>query len=188
MEAILSREIIVNRTLCRLIGVAFFIIALALAAFVRIPLPFTPVPITLQTFFVLLSGAFLGAELGLSVQLGYLFLGAAGLPLFAGAASGPAYLMGPTGGYIFGFVLASLFIGRYIRYCGDSLWAILAIFLLGDLILLFSGALWLKSLAGCGIGKAFLLGVLPFIPGDLIKVAAAGLIYRRLRLRLRDIF
>ena len=75
MEAILRKEILVNKTISRIIGLLTFIILTSLGAFVRLPLPFTPVPITLQTFFVLLSGAFLGSRLGISAQLGYILLG-----------------------------------------------------------------------------------------------------------------
>ena len=75
MEALLKREIILNKTLCRAMGVLTFVILTSLGAFVRIPLPFSPVPITLQTFFVLLSAALLGSNLGTISQLSYLLLG-----------------------------------------------------------------------------------------------------------------
>lgn len=88
MEAILKREIVVNKTACRIIGVTVFVILTSLGAFVRIPLPFTPVPVTLQTFFVLLSGAVLGGAIGAASQLSYLLLGTAGLPIFTNAGSG----------------------------------------------------------------------------------------------------
>ena len=88
MEALLKREVILNKTLCRVMGVLTFVILTSLGAFVRIPLPFTPVPLTLQTFFILLCGAFLGSKLGVTAQLSYMFLGVLGLPIFTGAGSG----------------------------------------------------------------------------------------------------
>ena len=96
MEAVLKKEVILDKTLCRVMGVLTFVILTSLGAFVRIPLPFSPVPITLQTFFVLLSGALLGSNLGTISQLSYLLLGASGLPVFTGAGSGLFYLLGPT--------------------------------------------------------------------------------------------
>ncbi|MCX5726738.1 MAG: biotin transporter BioY, partial [Candidatus Saganbacteria bacterium] len=82
------KEIVVSPVACGVIGVFGFIILTAAGAFVRIPLPFTPVPLTLQTFFVLLAGAVLGRKLGLLSQAGYVILGMLGLPIFAGAAGG----------------------------------------------------------------------------------------------------
>ena len=94
LSGILKREVILNRTICRIIGVSAFVILTMLGAFVRIPLPFTPVPITLQTFFVLLSGLFLGQNLGGIAQLSYVLLGITGLPVFTGTGNGISYLLG----------------------------------------------------------------------------------------------
>ncbi|MBI4972331.1 MAG: biotin transporter BioY, partial [Candidatus Omnitrophica bacterium] len=131
METLLKKEIIYNRVVCRFIGVAVLVILTSLGAFVRIPLPFTPVPITLQTFFVLLSGAFLGSNLGAVTQLSYILLGVSGLPIFTAAGSGPLYLFGPTAGYLWGFVLASLFIGKFIKYSRDNFFLTLTLFCIG---------------------------------------------------------
>lgn len=186
-ELILKKEIIVNKTLCRFLGVCVFLILTSLGAFVRIPLPFTPVPITLQTLFVLLCGAFLGNNLGAFVQLSYIFLGVSGLNIFTGAGSGLLYLLGPTGGYLLGFILASFLIGRFIK-SSNSLFFTFGLFCLGDAVLLFCGTLWLKFLLGYNLAKALFMGFLPFIPGDLLKIAAATAIYSRLKLRLKEIF
>ena len=128
---ILSKEIVIDRTATRAIGLFCFIILTALGAYVRIPLPFTPVPITLQTFFVLLSGAVLGRKWGSASQMGYLLLGIVGLPVFAGAGAGFAYLFGPTGGYIIGFIVASWLVGRIIhqKTQGDASRIVLAMFI-----------------------------------------------------------
>ncbi|MBU1869504.1 MAG: biotin transporter BioY [Candidatus Omnitrophica bacterium] len=98
MEAILRREIVLNKTFCRAAAVFISVLFISLGAFIRVPLPFTPVPITLQTFFVLLSAAFLGARLGATAQVIYVFLGISGIPLFTGAGNSALYLFGPTGG------------------------------------------------------------------------------------------
>ena len=92
-----GREVISGRTASAVLGVLFFILATALGAYVKIPVPGSPVPITLQTFFVILSAAVLGHKLGAFSQFGYVMLGAAGFPLFQGNYYSPAYLLGPTG-------------------------------------------------------------------------------------------
>lgn len=187
MEAILKREIVANKVVCRMIGVMFFVILTSLGAFVRIPLPFTPVPITLQTFFVSLSGAALGSVLGPVSQMSYVLLGLSGLPIFSNAGSGLSYLFGPTGGYILGFIFSSLFIAQYIKY-SRNFFTTLLIFCLGDLILLSCGVIWLKVILGYSLPRTLLIGFLPFIPGDLIKVSVAATVYLRVKNRLKEIF
>jgi len=187
MEAILQKEIVVNKPLCRIIAVFTFVVFTSLGAFVRIPLPFTPVPLTLQTFFVLLSGAFLGSGLGALTQLSYVLLGVYGLPIFTGAGSGLIYLLGPTGGYLFGFVLASLFAGRMLRYAKGSLLCVFAIFSIADFLLLACGTIWLKILLSQPFSRALSLGFIPFIPGDLLKAGAASFIYLKMSSRLKGV-
>jgi biotin transport system substrate-specific component len=154
---------------------------MGLAAQIRISLPWTPVPITGQTFGALALGATLGAEAGAGSVLLYLLLGAAGVPWFAAAGSGWAYLAGPTAGYLAGFVLAAYAVG----YCHDRFgWArrppgLMALLLAADMILIFGcGLLWLGHVTGVWGVKLLGLGLLPFIPGELIKVPAAAIITR----------
>jgi len=187
MEAVLRKEIIVTKASCRVFMVFAFTILTALGAFVRIPLPFTPVPITLQTFFVLLGAALLGSNLGAITQLNYILLGFLGVPLFTGAGSGAAYLLGPTGGYLAGFVLASFFVARSIKYAQDKICSVFALLCLGDLILLVCGAIWLKFLFGYSLAKALFIGLMPFIPGDLLKALLAASIYLKLKARFKEI-
>lgn len=188
IEIILKKEIVVNKALCRTLGVLTFVILMGLAAFVRIPLPFTPVPITLQTLFVLLSGALLGSNLGAITQLSYIFLGICGLPIFTGAGSGLFYLFGPTGGYLFGFILASFFIGRFIKSAKNNLLFTFGLFCLADLILLSSGVIWLKLFFGYNLIRLLSIGLLPFMPGDLLKIAVAVGFYTKLKSRAKEIF
>jgi biotin transport system substrate-specific component len=188
MEAILQKEIISNKALCRLIGVVLFVICTAIGAFVRIPLPFTPVPLTLQTFFVLLAGAFLGPRLGAVTQMSYIALGVSGLPIFASAAGGIWYMLGPTGGYIIGFVLASFFIGALIRRMSHSFFSVLALFCCADLLILSVGSLWLKVMSGAALMHALWIGFFPFVAGDLLKAIAAATLYYRMKSRLEEIF
>jgi len=143
--------------------------AMCLGAYVCIPLPFTPVPVTLQTLFVLLGGIMLGRLGGLS-QVVYVVLGAAGLPVFAQGASGAARLFGPTGGYLIGFVGAALFVGlfyspKYVRGLAVLAGATLIIYIVG----VFQLWLFLRL----PLAQVVLLGVLPFLPGDILKLLVA---------------
>ena len=186
METVLKKEIVIDKNLCRILALIAFVILTSLGAFVRIPLPFTPVPVTLQTFFVLLSGALLGANLGVATQLTYALLGVSGLSLFTGTASGITYLLGPTGGYIFGFVLSALFVGKFIKYSRNNLFSTFCILCLGDLVILSCGVIWLKFLFGLQLTKLLSIGFIPFVPGDLIKAWFASILYLKLKSRFEE--
>ncbi len=162
---------VVTRPDARLAGIAAFALLTALGAFVRLPLPFTPVPITLQTFFVLTAGVYLGGRDAAASQLAYLGLGATGLPVFAGGV-GPAALLGPTGGYLLAFPLAAWLVGSLVRP-GTRATRALAAFLGATALIFAFGAGWLTQLAGMDPARALALGVLPFLPGAALKIAAA---------------
>ena len=186
MEIIMKRELISDKRICRLLAVGAFIALTALSAFVRIPLPFTPVPLTLQTFFVLLSGALLGRKLGAIAQVTYMFLGLTGQQVFTGFGSGSLYLLGPTGGYILGFILASFFAGSFLMKGKQSVFFVFIKLLAADFVILFSGTLWLKISLSCSLSKAFLLGFLPFVLTDILKVALASVVYLKMRARIKE--
>ena len=186
MHAIASKEIVVNKRICRGLAVTIFIILTTLSAFVRIPLPFTPVPLTLQTLFVLFSGALLGRRLGVFAQTGYLLLGLTGLQVFTGFGSGALYLLGPTGGYLVGFVLSSFVSGSLFLETKHRWPNTFLRFLCADFIILLSGALWLKVYLSCSFNQALLLGFVPFIPGDLLKVSLATVVFDKIHLRIKE--
>lgn len=146
-------------------------LATALAAYIRLPLPFTPVPLTLQTLVVLLAGGLLGARLGFVAQTGYLLLGLLGLPVLTTAT-----LLGPTGGYVLGFVLAAVVMGlcAYRKPLG---WTIVGT-VLATLAIYTCGTLWLTAYTGQSLSQAVALGVAPFVLGDALKCAAAIAIIR----------
>jgi biotin transport system substrate-specific component len=150
----------------------------AAAAQVFVPLPFTPVPISGQTFAVLLVGAALGPARGVSAMGLYLLLGLVGLPFYAEGASGPAVVMGATGGYLLGFVLAAWVVGTLARRGLDRrAWSTAAAYVLGSLVIYALGVPWLAATAGVGLREALALGVAPFLVGDLVKaLLAAGLL------------
>ncbi len=180
----LRREIPLPRAVSWAMGVAIFTTLTTLGAFVRIPLPFTPVPITLQTFFVLLGGAMLGATAGSSAQSLYLILGASGLPIFAGARGGLFHLAGPTGGYLIGFVLAAYLVGKMVERKNSLISLILAM-LAGTGVIYFFGGLQLASLLRIGIRETLYLGVIPFVPGDILKFVSVVLVYKIIRAKHR---
>lgn len=144
-------------------------------ALIRIPL--YPVPLTLQTLFVLLAGAVLGGRRGSASEILYISLGAMGLPVFAAQTSGFSVLTGPTGGYIMGFIIAPILIGRLLKRRTSLGW-ILSVFSLGTLVILSMGIIHLTLFYTHNISRALLVGFFPFIPGDLLKILAATSIYR----------
>ena len=155
--------------------VAFSLLT-ALSAWVSIPLPGTPVPITGQTFAVLLTGALLGPRLGLASILLYLAEGAVGLPVFHGGTSGPAVLAGPTGGYLIAYPFAAALVGALAERGWDRkpITMLLAM-LLGSALIYAGGVGWLAHFAGWR--PAIFGGMIPFLPGDALKaLLAAGLL------------
>jgi biotin transport system substrate-specific component len=150
---------------------ALFVAALSQ---VKIPLPFTPVPLTGQTFAVLLVGAALGAKRGFGAISLYLASGALGLPFFAGGAAGLGYLTGPTLGYLVGFAAAAALTG-FLAECGldRKVSTALLAFLAGQAVIYLFGVAWLTVLFG--FQKALLGGLVPFLIGDALKIGAAAL-------------
>jgi biotin transport system substrate-specific component len=160
------------RDLILIISGVLFVAALAQ---VKIPLPFTPVPLTGQTFAVLLVGATLGSKRGAASMLLYIALGAFGLPVFAGGASGFAYLSGATLGYLIGFVMAAFVMGLLAeRGLERSIRTSLIPFLVGTIIIYICGVAWLAIVLG-SFSQAIAAGFLPFLIGDAIKLIAASL-------------
>lgn len=167
-----------RRLAVTVLGVSVFAGLTFVGANVRIPLE--PVPITLQTLFVLLAGAVLGSHRGSISQLVYVGAGAFGAPVFADSLSGVGILSGPTGGYLLGFVLAPWFVGRFIGR-RDALWWNTAVFFCGSLIVLSLGVIHLTIFYTHDLVKALQVGWIPFIPGDLLKVLAVTSIYTSYR-------
>ncbi|MCJ7728792.1 MAG: biotin transporter BioY [Sedimentisphaerales bacterium] len=147
-------------------------LVVALSAQIRIYLAFSPVPITAQTFAVLMLGALLGSRRGGLAMLVYLVEGALGLPVFA-AGVGLAALFGPTGGYLVGFVAAAYLVGKLAERGWDRrIVTTVAAMIVGNAVLHLFGFTWLAVLTD--VKTAFITGVYPFILGDLLKVALAA--------------
>lgn len=141
----------------------------------QVEVPVQPVPFTLQTMLVILAGAFLGAKNGALSQIIYLFMGAIGLPVFAGFSSF-ASLLGPTGGYLLAFPLGAYVTGLLLEKRRSPIitWLAMA---LGTLVIIFTGASYLSLLFHRSFGNAFFVGALIFSVWDIIKISAAASIY-----------
>lgn len=153
-------------------------VLISLFAQISIPLPFTPVPITTQSLMVILLGVLLGRKAVYSV-MAYLMQGAFGLPVFAGGLSGAAYLLGPTGGYLISYLLATYVIGAMLERKERTSLNVFYAMGVGSLIIYLLGAARLACFVG--IEKSLLLGVLPFLPGDLLKIFVGIRILKVLR-------
>jgi biotin transport system substrate-specific component len=159
-----------------------------LLAQVRLPLPFTPVPLTGQVLAVLICGALLGGGYGLLSQVLYVSLGVAGVPWFAGATFGGAALLGVTGGYLIGFMVAAFFLGAFTRvFSAYSLRGQLALMLAAVAIIHVLGLQWLMAVTGCGLTRGIFLAVAPFLVIDVLKAVLAALITSALLPRTREI-
>jgi biotin transport system substrate-specific component len=171
---VFDHSIAKNTLLCCIVA-----IATAYSAQLRIVLPWTPVPITLQTFVVLSSGMFLGKRWGTISQLLYLFLSIAGLPLFTGMASGWAVIAGARGGYLLGFPIASFFVGYALEKMRKTNYSkLLLVFSFSNFAIIHGmGFLnlffWFWNAHGeiPNIFSLLMMGFIPFILGDLIKIA-----------------
>ena len=147
-------------------------VLVGLTAQVQIPLWFTPVPLSLQTFSVLLVGAVLGSKRGVASMALYTLLGVAGVGWFAGQQSGWAFA---SFGYILGFVAAAFVVGKLAERGADRTPVKAAgVMALGNLVIYALGVPWLMIFTGMGLLQAIALGVLPFLIGDAIKIAAAA--------------
>jgi biotin transport system substrate-specific component len=159
-----------------LVLIVGFAVLVALCGRARFFLPDNPVPITMQTFGVLMTGAALGSWRGTSSLLLFYFVGMAGLPVFQGGGNGWSYVTdSPTGGYLIGFVAAGCVTGFLAERGwsrGNSLWALLV----GSVVLYIPGILWLGAKGYVPWGEVLSKGLYPFIPGDLLKMLMVGIV------------
>jgi biotin transport system substrate-specific component len=148
---------------------------LAVSAQIAVPLPFSPVPVTGQTFAVLFLGFLLGPKRAVFSVLLYLGQGLAGMPVFAAVPkAGLPVLLGPSGGYIIGFVPAAFLTGLLAQFGWDRrIWTTVLAMSLGNIVIYTFGLLWLTLLTGFSY-NTLSFGLYPFIPGDILKIALAA--------------
>jgi len=143
----------------------------AVGAYIYVPIG--PVPVVLTTLFVLLAGLLLGSRWGVASILLYLLVGAMGFPVFAGGRGGIAHFLGPTGGYLLGYAFASLITGFISEHARGLFGLEILAAVLGTLVIYAFGVPWLKVVGQIPWSKAWMVGALPFLPGDAIKGAVA---------------
>lgn len=147
----------------------------SLCAQIAIPLGFTPVPLTLQTFAVLAGAAALGSQRAVIAQVLYLLVGMAGVPVFAEHSSGTTAVVGATGGYLVGFVVASYVVGAIAeRGATRKVASTVLAYVVGTAVIYILGATWLSHVTGMSASDTLANGVTPFLAGDAIKAVLAG--------------
>ncbi len=166
---------------------ALMAVLIVLCSWITVP---APVPFTLQTFGVFCAVGLLGGELGAAAVLLYLLMGVVGLPVFSGFSSGVGHLLGPTGGYIIGFLFSALVYGLVTRLFGEKTLAAVIGMALGLLVCYAFGTAWFvyvysRRVAAIGLMQALGMCVFPFLIPDGVKIACAVLLVSRLRRRIR---
>ena len=151
---------------------------------IAIPIPVSPVPISLVNLVIYFSCYLLGMKRGMISVILYLLIGFIGVPVFAGFTAGPGKLLGPTGGYLIGFIFIALICGFVFDH-SNGRWMDLAGMVLGTAVCYLFGTAWLAYQGGLGFSAALAAGVIPFIPGDLAKIAIALVLAPEIARRLR---
>ena len=182
MRSIVAKESYV--TARRTVLVIFFTLLMILASYARIHLFFTPVPITFQTFVLFLSLAFL-RDKSYMPQAFYLAMGISGFSVFGNGGSGLVYMLGPTGGYLVGFLAAALIAGVIMRRVNGVIKSYLlgyvTLFSFANVIVYIFGVIWLVAVYGVSFRYALTIGVIPFIAGDAAKIILAAYVSYKLR-------
>ena len=167
---------------------SLFTAFIIIGAYISIPIPIGPVPIVPTDFFVMLAGLFLGWKHGLVSVALYLFLGALGMPVFAGGRAGLAVFFGPTGGFLFGYLMVVASIGFITSKLKPSMSTYLLALLVGNILLYLIGVPWLKVVANLSWRAAYGAGLAPFIVGIVIKIVAAAALAQALLPQFRQAY
>lgn len=165
-----------------MVYMAIFAAIICIAAPVSVQIG--PIPITLATFAIYLAGAILGGKRGMIAVIVYIMLGAVGLPVFSNFNGGFTALLGPTGGYIIGYIPLVLLTGIFSDMNSKKHWTMIIGMLLGTVALYTFGTAWFMIMTGSSLGRALALCALPFIPGDALKIACVSAIAIPLKSRL----
>ena len=166
-----------------------FAALMAICSLISIPLGFTPVPVNLATLGVFLAGGLLGKKYGTISIAVYVLLGAVGVPVFAGFRGGLSVLVGPTGGYIIGYIAAAFLVGLLTellvpkagRSAGREILACIIAMIIGLFACYLLGTLWFMISTHTGVWAALISCVFPFLPGDALKIAAGAILTQKLR-------
>jgi len=179
LTAVLTKEIAINKSAERALIVMFFSFLTFAGAMIRIPLPFTPVPLTMQTFVLFMAVYYLNPkELGLSQAI-YILAGLVGAPVFAAGVTGMLALVGPTAGYLLGFIAAGFVMAAIKSKIKPDYLKMTLVFAFGALIYLSLGTAHLWLVYHMPLKQAIFAGFLPFIAGDTIKILIASAFFKR---------
>lgn len=174
------QDVMVDRRARLTVGVVAFALAAVFGAQIAVPVPLTPVPITLQTLFVILAGAVLGPRAGAASMALYVGAGALGAPVFSNGGGGLPWLLGPTGGYLLTYP-ASAFVVGWVAGRRGSMPRLLTALTLGVLVQYAGGLAQLAALTGQPLANVLAMGALPFLFGDAVKIVTAAWLARGLR-------
>lgn len=174
--SILTKEIVINKEIENITKILLFSFLTFLGSLVKIYLPYTPVPVTLQTFFLFVSVYYLNPkEIGISQSI-YILAGLIGLPVFAVGLTGMIALIGPTAGYLLGFIIAGIIMAVLKERTKITFLKIFFIFFLGIMIVYLFGIAHLCFIYKTNIITAIKIGIIPFLAGDMIKISIASMV------------
>lgn len=182
----MSKNTVSNFNLRMTVYCALFTALIIIGGYISIPIPVGPVPIVLADFFVMITGLFLGLKYGLISTALYLALGALGMPVFAGGSAGLAVLVGPTGGFLFGYLHVVASIGFITGKRKPSIVTNLIALVVGNILLYAIGVPWLKFQMNISWAAALAAGLIPFIIGIVIKITVASALGRVLLPRFKQ--
>ena len=170
-----------NRFVYDIAVTALFTAVIAICAWITVNIPIGVVPFTMQTFGVLCAAGILGAKRGTAAVAVYILIGAVGLPVFSGFKGGIGSILGPTGGFILGFLLTALLVGFVVDKFGRKLLIIISAMIAGVLLCYTVGVVWFMFVydSGKGLGGALMTCVVPFLIPDALKILAASIVVNR---------
>lgn len=166
----MSNSSLTTENLRKSVYCSLFTALIIIGAYISIPIPISPVPIVLADFFVMLAGLFLGTKHGLISVILYLSLGVIGLPVFSNAGGGIAFIFGPTGGFLLGYLPLVAIIGLSTLSPKFSVVKYLALLLVGNIFLYLAGILWLNIMGNLNWSTSVAIGLVPFLPGTIVKI------------------
>ncbi|HAK44165.1 MAG TPA: biotin transporter BioY [Clostridium sp.] len=165
----------------KIILCALFAALTSVLSQISIPLPFTPVPINLATVSVFMAGGLLGAKEGAISQVIYVIIGAIGVPVFANFTAGLSIVVGPTGGYIAGYIVSAIIVGIIVKKLGDNIYSYIVAMSVGILGCYFVGTSWFMYLTKSELIEALLMCVVPFLFGDILKIILSAFLVKKLK-------
>ena len=174
-----------NKSISTLTLISLMTAVICILGPLSLPIPISPVPISLTNLAIYFAVVILGWKNGTISYLVYLFIGFAGMPVFSNFTAGPAKLLGPTGGYLIGFIFMALIAGFFVKKFPDRIYMYIVGMALGTVITYLLGTGWLAWQANLDLKAALFAGVIPYIPGDVIKIIVAAVFGTTIRKRIK---